>query len=166
MSRPRQLGKIVSPPPSCVSPAPFAIPDEKGSSSLSESIGRHEQKPWEPHIRERPRVHVYTCGAHGTPCLYVYTCRGERERGFEGLRERRESTGERWNRARMRERRPGAKEGLVRESGTDVARGSERGRGRRDEREREENGRSVGRAGGGRAVGRSDEGEKRIGGRR
>ena len=52
MSRPRQLGKIVSPP--LVSPRspPFPSCPEKGSSSLSESIGRHEQKPWEPYVRE------------------------------------------------------------------------------------------------------------------
>lgn len=70
MSRPRQLDKIVSPPPS-ERPFPRPLPlllfsNEKGSSSLSESIGRHEQKPWS---RMYVRTRVYS--VHGSLRLYV-----------------------------------------------------------------------------------------------
>lgn len=60
----------------------------------------------------------------------------------------------------MGERRPGAKEGLVRESGTDETEAGERAGGERGTREREESGWTGGRAGEGDAT------EERIGGRR
>lgn len=94
MSRPRQLGKIVSPPPS-FSPS-SSFPDEKGSSSLSESIGRHEQKPWS---RMYVRARVYS--VHSSLRLYV----SGRTRKRVGEVERGEKAGERWNRVDGREER-------------------------------------------------------------
>lgn len=105
MSRPRQLGKIVSPPPSSPSPPPSSSPDEKGSSSLSESIGRHEQKPWS---RMYVRARVYS--VHSSLRLYV----SGRTRKRVGVVERGEKAGERWNGGwERRERRSGVKERLI-----------------------------------------------------
>lgn len=129
MSRPRQLGKIVSPPPSSPSPPPSSSPDEKGSSSLSESIGRHEQKPWS---RMYVRARVYS--VHSSLRLYV----SGRTRKRVGVVERGEKAGERWNGGwERRERRSGVKERLI-GSRPGWAGGGKRAMGGEEEEEEEE----------------------------